>query len=178
VRPEVLPLTVIVHVPSGVDADVSMMTAVVHVGEQDASVKVALAPGGSPDAVKGTIFVSPPVKVAAIGFDTDDPCATDRVPPFASAKLKGPAKALTTGPRAPRAASNRNVKRQIHLRRRARLNSRERTSPSKSYECCECRPAAGRGAGKEVRLYAGYPPAPPRSFPVGPPVRSPVRLDG
>jgi hypothetical protein len=113
VTPETLPLTVIVHVPRGVDADVSMMTSVVHVGAQDASEKVALAPGGSPNAVKCTIFVEPSVKITAIGFDTDDPRATERLPPFAKTKLKDPVpdSAFTSGSRTPRAASIKNVRR-------------------------------------------------------------------
>ncbi|HEY3158384.1 MAG TPA: hypothetical protein VGJ78_05435 [Vicinamibacterales bacterium] len=77
VRPEILALMVIVDVPGGVDADVEMMTVVVHVGEQDAALKVATAPGGSPDAVKGTGFGVPATRRAATAFDTDDPRATD-----------------------------------------------------------------------------------------------------
>jgi hypothetical protein len=155
VTPEIRPLIVIVDVPSGVNADVSMVTAVEHVGVQDVAVNVAVVPGGSPVALKGTGFGEPDIKMAATVFDTDDPCATDRLPPFASTKLKDPDSAVTTGLRTPITA-NSNVRRQIHLRHRAQPNTRERTSPS-SDECCECLPAAGRGLERKCDYTPGMP---------------------
>ena len=133
----------IVDVPSGVNADVSMVTAVEHVGVQDVAVNVAVVPGGSPVALKGTGFGEPDIKMAATVFDTDDPCATDRLPPFASTKLKDPDSAVTTGLRTPISA-NSKVRRQIHLRHRAQLNTRERTSPSKAMNVANvCQPLGG-----------------------------------
>jgi hypothetical protein len=103
VRPEILAVIVIVDVPSGVDPDVEMMTPVAHVGEHEVTVNVATAPAGSPEAVKGTGFGEPSMRMAATAFVTDDPRATDWLPAFASTKLKFPVpdSAFTSGPRTP-----------------------------------------------------------------------------
>jgi hypothetical protein len=77
----------IIEVPSGVDADVEMVTFVEHGGAQDAGVKVACAPAGRPPTLKGTTFVVPPVSVATTVFDTDDPLVTDRLPALPRAQL-------------------------------------------------------------------------------------------
>ncbi len=136
----------IVDVPSGVDSDVEMMTPVAHVGEHEVSVNVATAPAGSPEAVKGTGFGVPVVRMAPTAFITDDPRLTDWLPAFARTKLKFPVPdwAVTSGPRTPRAANIKNVRRHMRPRRRARQYSRERTSPSRSCEVANVANVASR----------------------------------
>ena len=76
VRPRGVPVTVIGTVPVGVDELVEMVNCVEQVGVQAVGVKEAVAPLGSPEAEKETLWLEPAVRVAVIVVEPAVPCIT------------------------------------------------------------------------------------------------------
>jgi hypothetical protein len=67
------PVTVIVDVPAGVDAEVVRVNVDEHVGLHDAGENAAVAPLGRPEAENDTDCAVPETSVAVIVLDTDCP---------------------------------------------------------------------------------------------------------
>src|SRR5206468_432696 len=88
VTPPPLPVTVMGKGPVGVLAEVVRVRVVEHVGVHEGAEKEALAPVGSPDAEKVTRCQLPALWRAVMVFVIDEPCVTDRSPPFDSEKSK------------------------------------------------------------------------------------------
>jgi hypothetical protein len=84
-----VPVTVIVVVPSGVVPDVVNVTVVVQVGVQDVGEKLAVVPAGSPLALKLTDAAGPDTSVAVTPFPTAFPRMTDTFPPLLIEKSNG-----------------------------------------------------------------------------------------
>ena len=72
-REPAAPVTVIVDVPVGVDAEVVRVTVDEHVGLHDAGENAAAAPVGRPEAENVTDCAVPETRVAVIVLDTDCP---------------------------------------------------------------------------------------------------------
>jgi hypothetical protein len=66
-----VPVTVIIELPVGVDADVEIVSVELQVGTHDAGEKEAVAPDGRPEAVKETEAAVPETRVAVIVLVTD-----------------------------------------------------------------------------------------------------------
>ena len=71
-----VPVTVIVYVPAGVEAEVAMVNTDVHVGVQEGIEYEAVAPAGRPDSVKDTGAGVPETRVAVRVLDTLWPAVT------------------------------------------------------------------------------------------------------
>jgi hypothetical protein len=80
VFPSGLPVTVIVYVPVGVEALVAMVSVLEQVGVQGLLLKLAVAPGGRPEALRLTACDVPDTNVRVIVFDPDPPCVTVMLP--------------------------------------------------------------------------------------------------
>ena len=76
VRPSGVPVTVIGKVPVGVDELAEIVNCVEHVGVQAVVLKEAVAPLGSPEAEKETLWLEPAVRVAVIVVEPAVPCIT------------------------------------------------------------------------------------------------------
>ena len=87
-REPAVPVTVIVDVPVGVDAEVVTVTVDEHVGLHDPGENEAVAPLGRPEAANVTGCVVPEASVAVIELETDCPCTTVLFPPLVSEKSK------------------------------------------------------------------------------------------
>src|SRR5438045_3911762 len=88
VTPPPLPVTVMGKGPVGVLADRESVVEVTHVEVEDGRGEGAVAPVGNPEAEEAKGCELPETRVAMWVFDTDEPCVTDRSPPFASEKSK------------------------------------------------------------------------------------------
>lgn len=88
VTPPPAPVTVIVRLPVGVDAEVATVSRLEQVGLQVVREKEALAPDGSPDVEKETGSGDPVSSFAVIVLVAEVPGATDRLVELASEKLK------------------------------------------------------------------------------------------
>ena len=74
--PAAVPVTMMVEEPAGVDAVVVSVRVVAQVGVHAVGEKVALAPAGSPAAVKDTACEVPESRVAVIVLEAVAPCTT------------------------------------------------------------------------------------------------------
>jgi hypothetical protein len=72
-----VPVTVIVEVPAGVEADVLIVSVEVPPAVTDAGLKLAVAPEGSPLALKDTDWADPLVTAVEIVDVADAPCVAD-----------------------------------------------------------------------------------------------------
>ena len=90
VTPPPVDVTVTRKLPAGVDPAVMIVSTVEQAGVQDAEEKLAVAPDGSPEALKVTDLLLPKSSATVIEFVTEDPATTDLFPEFARAKLKTP----------------------------------------------------------------------------------------
>src|SRR5437867_7109241 len=75
--------------PGGVDAVVVRVRGVAQVGVHAVGEKVALAPAGSPEAVKDTACAVPETRVAVMVLEAVAPWTTDWSPLLVSEKSKG-----------------------------------------------------------------------------------------
>jgi len=75
--PDEEPVTTILYVPAGLDEEVEMVRAVVHVSVQLGEENVAVTPTGSVDVVKDTVAADPESSVAVILSDADCPSTTE-----------------------------------------------------------------------------------------------------
>jgi hypothetical protein len=87
-REPATPVTVIVDVPVGVDAEVVSVTVDEQVGLHEAGENAAVAPVGRPDAEKETACAVPETSVAVIVLVADCPWTTVLFPPLESEKSK------------------------------------------------------------------------------------------
>jgi hypothetical protein len=85
VRPSGVPVTVIGKVPVGVAAVVEIVSRLVQVGLHELRVNPAVAPAGSPDAARLTVWVVPDSSVAVIVVDPPLPWVTVIGPELPSA---------------------------------------------------------------------------------------------
>jgi hypothetical protein len=87
-REPATPVTVIVDVPVGVDADVVSVSVDEQVGLHDPGENAAVAPVGRPEADNDTDCAVPETRVAVIVLVADCPGTTVLFPPFESEKSK------------------------------------------------------------------------------------------
>jgi len=87
-REPLVPVTVIVDGPVGVDAEVVRVSVDEQVGLHDAGENEGVVPAGRPDAENETDCVVPETRVAVIVLDTAWPWTTALFPPFESEKSK------------------------------------------------------------------------------------------
>src|SRR5947199_6451427 len=78
--PAAVPVTVMVEGPAGVDAVVVSVRVVAQVGVHAVGEKVALAPAGSPEAVKDTACAVPETRVAVMVLEAVAPWPTEWSP--------------------------------------------------------------------------------------------------
>jgi len=88
-REPLVPVTVIVDGPVGVDAEVVRVSVDEQVGLHNAGENEGVVPAGKPDAENETDCVVPETRVAVIVLDTACPWTTDLFPPLESEKSKG-----------------------------------------------------------------------------------------
>lgn len=82
VSPPPIAETVMVELPVGVVESVESVRVEEQVGLQEMGENEAVAPAGSPEAEKLTLWVEPERRDAEIELVTELPCATDFAPPF------------------------------------------------------------------------------------------------
>ncbi len=90
-RDAAVPVTVIVEVPTGVDAVVVRVRVVVQAGLQPVGENAAVVPAGNPEAANDTGWVGPDTRVALMAFVTEEPRTTDLLPPLERLKSKAAA---------------------------------------------------------------------------------------
>lgn len=88
VSPPPEPVTIMVYVPFAMEEEAEIVQLLVNVGLPDKGAKDAVAPEGSPDADKVTVWVAPDVRVIATLLESEPPWVTEIPRLLLKAKLK------------------------------------------------------------------------------------------